>query len=66
MITTPVLPFRFFREPDRVLFVFEGGTHIWRVIYMDGRQHPKTRTLRSSGIRSAMGRRHVGNRRGRI
>ena len=40
MMTTP-FAFQIFQEPDRVLFVFEGGTHIWRVIYMDGRQHPK-------------------------
>jgi hypothetical protein len=27
--------------PDRVIFLFEGGAHMWRVVYMDGRPHAK-------------------------
>ncbi len=30
-------PFQIYQLPDRVLFVFEGGAHMWRVVYMDGR-----------------------------
>lgn len=40
MMATP-FPFQIFQMPDRVLFIFEGGAHIWRTIYTDGRPHPK-------------------------
>jgi hypothetical protein len=40
MMATP-FPFQIFQLPDRVLFVFEGGAHIWRPIFTDGRGHPK-------------------------
>jgi hypothetical protein len=40
MMATP-FPFQIFQLPDRVLFLFEGGAHVWRVIFMDGRSHPK-------------------------
>jgi hypothetical protein len=40
MMATP-FPFQIFQQPDRVIFVFEGGAHVWRVIYTDGRPHPK-------------------------
>jgi hypothetical protein len=32
-------PFQIYQMPDRVLFVFEGGAHMWRVVYTDGRKH---------------------------
>ena len=32
-------PFQIYQTPDRVLFVFEGGAHMWRVVYLDGRKH---------------------------
>lgn len=34
-------PFQIFQLTDRVLFVFEGGAHSWRVVYTDGRPHLK-------------------------
>jgi hypothetical protein len=34
-------PFQVFQLPDRVLFVFEGGSHVWRPVYTDGRRHSK-------------------------
>jgi len=40
MMATP-FPFQIFQLADRVLFVFEGGAHIWRTIFTDGRSHPK-------------------------
>ena len=40
MMATP-FPFQIFQLSDRVLFVFEGGAHVWRAIYTDGRAHPK-------------------------
>ena len=39
-MATP-FPFQIFQLPDRVLFVFEGGAHMWRTIFTDGRAHPK-------------------------
>lgn len=26
---------------DRIEFLYEGGTHIWRTVWMDGRAHPR-------------------------
>jgi hypothetical protein len=40
MTATP-FPFQIFQMNDRVLFVYEGGAHIWRTIHTDGRPHPK-------------------------
>jgi hypothetical protein len=40
MMATP-FPFQIFQLSDRVLFVFEGGAHVWRTIFTDGRSHPK-------------------------
>ena len=40
MMATP-FPFQIFQLSDRVLFIFEGGAHIWRTIHTDGRPHPK-------------------------
>ena len=40
LMATP-FPFQIFQQSDRVLFVFEGGAHVWRAIYTDGRGHPK-------------------------
>ena len=38
MYATP-FPFQIHQMDDRVLFAFEGGAHIWRVVYTDGRKH---------------------------
>ena len=40
MMATP-FPFQIYQQPDRVIFVFEGGAHVWRIVYTDGRPHPK-------------------------
>src|SRR5690348_5410854 len=40
MYATP-FPFQIFQQPDRVVFIFEGAAHVWRVIYTDGRPHAK-------------------------
>jgi hypothetical protein len=34
-------PFQIVQTPNRILLLFEGGAHIWRQIWMDGRAHPK-------------------------
>jgi len=33
-------------ELKRIIMIFEGGTHVWREIYMDGRQHPQSETIK--------------------
>src|SRR5579871_1067751 len=38
MMNTP-FPMQIYQLPDRILQVYEGGAHMWRVIYMDGRKH---------------------------
>ena len=39
MMYTPY-PTQIYQMADRILFIYEGGAHIWRLIWMDGRQHP--------------------------
>jgi hypothetical protein len=34
-------PFQIVEAPNRILLLFEGGAHVWRQIWMDGRAHPK-------------------------
>jgi hypothetical protein len=34
-------PVQIYQFPDRILFVYEGGAHIWRIVWMDGRELPK-------------------------
>jgi hypothetical protein len=35
------------REEDRIVMIFEGGAHVWREIYMDGRPHPPRDSIQS-------------------
>jgi hypothetical protein len=28
-------------DPERIIVIFEGGAHVWREIFMDGRSHPE-------------------------
>jgi len=41
MMYTPY-PAQIYQMPDRILMVFEGGAHVWRLIWMDGRELPKS------------------------
>jgi hypothetical protein len=34
-------PFEIVQTPNRIVFVYEGGAHVWRQVWMDGRPHPK-------------------------
>ena len=34
-------PFEIVQTPSRILFVYEGGAHVWRQVWMDGRPHSK-------------------------
>ncbi len=40
MLYTPY-PTQIIQLADRIVFIYEGGAHIWRVIWLDGRPHPK-------------------------
>lgn len=40
MMYTPY-PTEIFQMADRILFIYEGGAHVWRIIWMDGRELPK-------------------------
>ena len=33
-------------ELKRIVMIFEGGTHVWREIHMDGRQHAKAEAIK--------------------
>ena len=34
-------PFQIVQQPNRILFLYEAGAHVWRNVWMDGRKHPK-------------------------
>ena len=40
MMNTP-FTFQIHQLPDRILFLFEGGAHVWRTVYMNRKEHPK-------------------------
>ena len=42
-------------EQKRILMIFEGATHIWREIYMDGREHPKGDALNPTYLGHSVG-----------
>ncbi len=33
-------PAQFLQQKNRIVVIFEGGAHVWRQIFMDGRPHP--------------------------
>jgi hypothetical protein len=37
-------PFQIYQLPDRLMFLYEGGAHMWRIVYTDGRKHSKDAT----------------------
>jgi hypothetical protein len=57
MFATPY-PGEILQLPDqkRVVMIFEGGTHIWREIFMDGREHPKGDALNPTYLGHSVGR----------
>jgi hypothetical protein len=57
MMATPY-PMEIIQLPEqkRIMMVFEGGTHIWREIYMDGRPHPKGDALNPTYLGHSVGR----------
>jgi hypothetical protein len=43
-------------EQKRIVMIFEGATHIWREIYMDGRAHPTGNALNPTYLGHSVGR----------
>src|SRR6476661_9521485 len=43
-------------EQKRIIMIFEGATHIWREIFMDGRPHPKGDDLNPTYLGHSVGR----------
>jgi hypothetical protein len=43
-------------EQKRVIMIFEGAAHIWREIFMDGREHPKGDALNPTYLGHSVGR----------
>ena len=43
-------------EQQRILMIFEGATHVWREIYMDGRPHPQGDALNPTYLGHSVGR----------
>ncbi len=42
-------------EQKRVIMIFEGAAHIWREIFMDGREHPKGDALNPTYLGHSVG-----------
>ena len=56
LMTTP-FPMEILQMPAqrRIVMIYEGGTHIWRVIYMDGRSHPQGDALNPTWLGHSVG-----------
>ena len=57
LMTTP-FPMEILQLPQqkRIVMIYEGGTHIWRVIYMDGRKHPEPDVVNPTWLGHSVGR----------
>jgi hypothetical protein len=57
MMATPY-PMEIIQQPEhkRIIMIFEGATHIWREIYMDGRPHPVGDALNPTYLGHSVGR----------
>jgi hypothetical protein len=55
-MTTPY-PMEIIQIPEmkRIVMLYEGGAHIWRIIYMDGREHPKGDALTQTWLGHSVG-----------
>jgi hypothetical protein len=56
LMATPY-PMEVIQQPEhkRIFMVFEGATHIWREIYMDGRPHPQGDALNPTYLGHSVG-----------
>jgi hypothetical protein len=57
MLATPY-PMEIIQLPEqkRIIMIFEGATHVWREIYMDGRPHPQGDALNPTYLGHSVGR----------
>lgn len=57
MMTTPY-PMEIIQMPEqkRILMIYEGAAHVWRMIYMDGRPHPQGDALAPTWLGHSVGR----------
>ena len=57
MMATPY-PMEIIQLPEqkRIIMIFEGATHVWREIYMDGRPHPRGDDLNPTYLGHSVGR----------
>ncbi len=57
MMATPY-PMEIIQLPEqkRIIMIFEGATHVWREIYMDGRPHPQGDALNPTYLGHSVGR----------
>jgi hypothetical protein len=53
-MNTP-FPLQIYQLPDRIIQVLEGGAHMWRVIYMDGRKHTPLEKLNPTYMGESIG-----------
>ncbi|MDC0598965.1 hypothetical protein OAP18_03920 [Gammaproteobacteria bacterium] len=49
-------PAEIVQDRDRIFVIFEGGGHVWREIYMDGREHPEGSALNPTYFGHSVGR----------
>jgi hypothetical protein len=49
-------PAQFLQEKNRIIVIFEGGAHVWREIFMDGRAHPTGSKLNPTYFGHSVGR----------
>ena len=56
LMTTP-FPMEIIQLPaqKRIVMIYEGGAHVWRIIYMDGRPHPQGEQLNPSWLGHSVG-----------
>jgi hypothetical protein len=55
LMTTPY-PMEIMQAPGRIVMLYEGAAHIWRIIYMDGRPHPTGDKLTPTWLGHSVGR----------
>jgi hypothetical protein len=48
-------PFQIYQLPDRLMFLYEGGAHMWRIVYTDGRKHSQDATDYPSYLGESIG-----------
>jgi hypothetical protein len=54
MMYTPY-PAEILQLPNRIVFIYEGGAHVWRTIWMDGRQHTPIDKLNPTYLGESIG-----------